>query len=238
MSENNTTTATPTAPTVEGLRAITAQIEALEDQRREIGRALPPITFKDVCPDGHNVESTFERDVSRFLQDRMKEIDVTMLDTNDPDKWEFLTPRYAVGELEPTGIDEDDRDVQPVQYGVIDLDNERFVEYEDNEGKPLAFDDKSDAQERCYELNSEDDENRHGFPFACNTGFVVENERWIDDLRACGFLVYRYDGDKLIAGIDGGGYSFMGAHFAPFYARLAARNGWLVETKDGPRRMG
>lgn len=229
QEENNMNT-----PTIETLRALTAQIAALEDQRREIGRALPPITFEDVCPDGHNVESAFGRDVSRFMQDRMKEIDVTMLDVSDPDKWELLTQRYKVGELEPTGTD-DDRDVR---YGVLDLDDERFVEDEDDDGKPLAFDDKSDAQERCYELNSEDDENRHGFPFAWNTGFVVENESWIDDLRACGFLVYRYDGDQIIAGIDGGGYSFMGAHFAPFYARLAAKHGWLVETKNGPRRMG
>lgn len=75
------------------------------------------------------------------------------------------------------------------------------------------------------------------FPFAWNTGWVLEGNRWVDELGAAGFLVYRYNDDAIIVGIDGGGYSFMDAHFKPLYAALAEKNGWLVETKHGPRRI-
>lgn len=74
-----------------------------------------------------------------------------------------------------------------------------------------------------------------GFPFAWNTAWTLEGEHWTDELSAAGFLVYRYDGDTIIAGIDGGGYAFMDAHFKPLYAALAAQNGWLIETVNGPR---
>lgn len=73
-----------------------------------------------------------------------------------------------------------------------------------------------------------------GFPFAWNTGWVLEGSHWLDELSAAGFLVYDYEG-TIIAGIDGGGYAFMDAHFKPLYATLAEKNGWLVETKHGPR---
>lgn len=233
MTSTNTKTAS-----VEALRELTKQIAALEDARRELARALPPITLKDVCPDGHNVEAAFERDVRRFMADRMQPIDVTMLDPTDEDeaysfdkieRWELLTPRYEVRELDAT-----DDEGEPL-FGIFDHDEGGFVDDEDDDVGVLKFDDESDADDRCSDLNNEDKENLHGFPFAWNIGWIVDHKSWIDDLRACGFLVYRFDGDKLIAGIDGGGYSFMGAHFAPFYARLAARNEWLVETKDGPR---
>lgn len=235
MTEKNTTTTDSTAKpaaTLDDLRALTRQIEALETLRLTIAREVPPIRFSELCSDGCNIkDSTFERDVRRFMDSRMKEIDVTMLDRDDLDKWECLTPRYEVRELDPT----EDGDEQ---YGVFDCKEGSFVIDEDAEGDaevPLAFDDESDAEDRARELESDDD-SRYGIPFAQTTGFIV-CKGWIPLLSESGFEVFRYDGDEIIAGIDGGGYSFMGAHFAPFYARLAAKNDWLVETQDGPRRI-
>lgn len=238
MTEQNTTTRNAPA-TVGDLRALTEKIAALEDQRRELARALPPITLKDVCADGCNVDREFERDVQRFMSSRMSEIDVTLLvddEHHDIEKWFLLTPRYEGRELPPVAKDAsaDYEDEDAVQYGVFDLDEQEFVKDGDD---VLRFDDEDDADDHARELQGDEDDSRHGFPFAWNTGWIVEHESWIDDLRACGFIVYRYNGDEIIAGIDGGGYSFMGAHFAPFYARLAARFDWLVETKDGPRRI-
>lgn len=221
MTEQNTTARNAPA-TVADLKALTEQIAALQDAQRALARTLPPITLKDVCADGCNVDPTFERDVRRFINDRMKDIDVTLLDRDNVGKWECLTPRYAVRQ---TDSDED-------AYGIFDYNDDKFVTDEDD--KPLAFDDEGEAQDHANDLESES-EHRYGFPFAQNIGSLIEHEAWVDDLQACGFEVYRYDGDQIIAGIDGGGYSFMGAHFAPLYARLAARCEWLVETKDGPR---
>lgn len=227
------------ADDVAALRALTERIASLQDAQRTLARVLPPITFDDVCADGCNVDSTFERDVRRFMADRMQPIDVTLLvdgEHHDPEKWFLLTPRYEGRELPPTAKDASDEGEgeDDVTYGVFDLDEQEFVK--DGEDV-LRFDDEDDADDHARELQMDEDESRHGFPFAWNTGWIVEHQSWIDDLRSCGFLVYRYDGDQIIAGIDGGGYSFMGAHHAPFYARLAARFDWLVETKDGPRRI-
>lgn len=229
MTEQNTPNPSDTPATVADLRALTERIASLQEAQRALARALPPITFADVCKDRCNfTDSAFEADVRKFIQGWMKDIDVTMLDTSDPDKWECLTPRYTAGELDPT----EDGDEQ---YGVIDHEIDSFVT-DDDDDKPLAFDSEREAARHASDLECES-EHRYGFPFAQNIGSLIENESWIDDLRACGFVVYRYEGDQIIAGIDGGGYSFTGAHFAPFYARIAARNGWLVETKDGPRRI-
>lgn len=207
------------------MNEITELINRLYTERAELGRQLPPVRYKDLVPDGCNFRDlTFSRGVDKFMQERMTALDTTLLDRDDPDKWELLTPRYEVREVE---VDETTR------YGVWDHVAGEYVKGED--GEPLAFEDESDADDKRCDLEADADECRYGFPFAWNTGWVVEKDYWLDELRDAGFLVYRYDGDTIIAGIDGGGYSFKGAHFAPLYATLAAKHGWMIETNAGPR---
>ncbi|MEI6358091.1 MAG: hypothetical protein WCP53_13480 [Verrucomicrobiota bacterium] len=214
---------------LERLTYLTRLIGEYNEERTTIARAIAPVAFETLCPDRCNIsDRVFEADVRRFMADHMKEIDTTLLDREDSEKWENLAPRYEVRSL-TRGEGEDEEE----GYGVFDHDEDAFV---DNEGPAFYFD-ESDADELCAEKNEEDAENSYGFPFAWNTGRVMEGTYWLAELRASGFKVYRYDEDAIVAGIDGAGYSFMGAHFAPFYARLAARNDWLVQTVDGPRRI-
>ena len=108
----------------------------------------------------------------------------------------------------------------------------------------VVFDEDGDANDLAQEKNEREDESLYGFPFAWNHGCVYNDgtlyHDWQTALEQAGFLVYRYvgpdgDGDEVIVGIDGGGYDFVSAHYAVFYGILAARNGWLIETSDGPR---
>jgi hypothetical protein len=217
----------PTTATLARMNEISEQISRLIGERVDLGRTLPPVRYRDLLPDRCNFrDRSFERDVDEFKQTHMNAIDVTLLDREDPDKWELLTPRYESREIEGG-------------YAVWDYDTGTFVTQEDEDGNAgqAVFDDAGDADERMCDLQSEAEESRCGFPFAWNTGWVVENTYWLDEMRAAGFLVYRYDGDTLIAGIDGGGYSFKGAHFAPLYAALAVKNGWMVRTNAGPRYL-
>jgi len=233
----NPTTAPTTAPTttpttpeermIERMKEITELINRLYGERADLGRKLPPVRYKDLVRDGNFIDRTFERGVDKFMREHMTALDTTLLDREDPDKWELLLPRYETREVEGG-------------YAVWDHDEGAFVSGESADGDAvgvLTFEEAQDADERMCDLQSEDEQNRHGFPFAWNWGWVLGNDYWLDELRGAGFLVYRYDGDAIIAGIDGGGYSFKGAHFAPLYAALAAKNGWMIETNAGPRYL-
>jgi hypothetical protein len=97
--------------------------------------------------------------------------------------------------------------------------------------------DEDDAKSACEAANLEDYRtNAAGWPWANNTGWKID-ERDVDDFDAAGFVVARFDGGDLWAGIDGGGYSFTDAHWAPLYLRRAAANGWYVRTDAGLRRV-
>ena len=161
---------------IERMIELTQEIDALTIERYELGKTLPPVTLKDVKDD-----PVFTQSVREWMRVWMKEIDTSLLDRDDYDKWELLS-----------ALSEDDESEPPELYG---------------------------------------------FPFAWNTGWVLEEKYWVPELTAAGFLVYRYDGDAIIAGIDGGGYAFMDAHFMPLYAALAEKHGWMVETDHGPRRV-
>ena len=49
----------------------------------------------------------------------------------------------------------------------------------------------------------------------------ASDERWadesLDEIAACGFLVYETDDDEIFIGIDGAGYDFYEAHWIPLY---------------------
>jgi len=156
-------------------------------------------------------DRAFQQDVRDWMSRSMPSIDTTMLDRDDADRWTLLTPRYEIREGR-----------------VWDTTDGVFVEDTQDQG----------ADDLCYDMNTEDVQNRYGFPFAWNIGWMLTHDDWHNELREAGFLVYDYDGgEAIIAGIDGGGYAFMDAHFMPLYAAIAEKYEWLVETSHGPRRI-
>lgn len=219
--------------TIERLTEITNTIATLRQEADTIGRALPPVKFTDLVPDRCNFsDAAFSADVERFIERHLKSIDTTRLDRDDLDKWDLLTWRYEVREFLVGGFGEETR------FGLWDREEGAFVVDEDDEDEgPLGFEDEADADEECRDKNHEWQDCFHGFPFAWNTGWILDGRYWLKEASDSGFVAYQYDGDEYIIGIDGAGYSFKGAHFAPFYARLAAKNGWLVQTDSGPRRI-
>lgn len=220
-------------PNLERLVYLQRRIAEDQAEQRDIARNIEPVPFTTLCPDRCNItDSVFEADVRRFMADHMTTIDTTLLDRDNYEKWQNLTPRYEVRAL-TRGEGEDEEE----SYGVWDHDEDDYLATEEDTPAYVLFSDEYDADQLCAEKNEEDMDNGYGFPFAQNTGRIMDGTHWLTELRESGFKVYRYDGDIVIAGIDGGGYSFMGAHFAPFYARLAEKNAWLIQTKDGPRRV-
>ena len=222
--------------TIERLTEITNTIATLRQEADTIGRALPPVKFTDLVPDRCNFkDNAFSADVERFIERHLKSIDTTRLDRDDFDKWERVVMRYTVREFLWDVMGDVTRwGVWDNEAGAFVLDTDSNPEGEDDY-PPLSFPDRYEAADHAADLEEDDVASQHAFPFAWNTGWVLDGRYWANDAAASGFLVYRYDGDEYIIGIDGAGYSFKGAHFAPFYARLAAKNGWLVQTDNGPR---
>jgi hypothetical protein len=202
---------------IERMQELTKSIDALTQERREVGQSLPP-----VCVDALKSDHAFMANVRRWTEANFPTIDTTILD-HDTDKWELLTPRYEVLAHEEG-------------WAVWDNVEGVFVTDEDD-GCAIVHADEGDADDDCREREQEWAESRYAFPFAWNYGWEVGTLAWLDDFAACGFIAYRYDDYIVIAGIDGAGYSFMDAHFAPLFARLAERHGWLVDTVAGPRRV-
>ena len=105
-------------------------------------------------------------------------------------------------------------------------------------------DDREGAEQKALEMNYESmRENSYGFPWA-NGWCYYPDERIRDgELKEAGFTVATYLGGKgdwredehfRLCGIDGGGYSFKGAHAAPLAAAVAERWNMKVPTDSGP----
>lgn len=102
---------------------------------------------------------------------------------------------------------------------------------------------QEDALDVAQETNRERcDERSYGFPWANNTCFLPDDRLDDQTLADAGFVVYRYLGGEgnwredeqyRLCGIDGGGYSFEGAHFAKLYALVHERKHWKVRTSQG-----
>lgn len=213
---------------INGIKIFRARLAELADLR-------PPITLADITPDMCNIP---DREIAAEIQtfrNRFNQIDVSDFTADDGcsqniEDWELVAGgslRYSSREIYLEGDDDD------VKYDVIDTeDGDRSVL-----GTDSLFDDGADADNECMERNRDATmESLHGFPFAHNYGVVIEQYD-VELFANAGFLVWRYKGDKLIAGIDGGGYSFEGAHWAPLFHARAVLGGWLVETSTGPRRV-
>lgn len=99
--------------------------------------------------------------------------------------------------------------------------------------------DESEATEAAQAANVEAyRESANGWPWAQNSGYPID-EREADDFGAAGFVVATHEpSGQTYAGIDGGGYGFTDAHWAPLMAqRAAGRFGWPVRTSAGLRRF-
>tara|TARA_Y100000310_G_scaffold256476_2_gene264284 strand:+ start:2283 stop:3077 length:795 start_codon:yes stop_codon:yes gene_type:complete len=102
---------------------------------------------------------------------------------------------------------------------------------------------RSDAENKANEMNSEAmHEGMYGFPWANSWFYCPDDFIEAKDLKEAGFTVATYCGGEgdwrsdqsfRLCGIDGGGYSFKGAHFAEIYFLTCLRRGWEVATDNG-----
>ena len=243
------------AALVREAKAILAKRGEAQARLDEIAREREPITLKDVCKDRCNFDdSSFEADVSRFVDRYMPGLDSATLDREDSDVWD-LHPgsRFEVREVEAgfavwdtesgtwtdpdLAFEDNGVDAHRDAYG----GGEVLPEDVAGEHEFVLFAEVGHAEQAAHEMNRADSGASYAFPFAWLWCWMPDDVIEDADLHAAGFIVYTYtggdDGEQRIAGIDGAGYSFKGAHFAPLYARVAARCGWLVQTDSGPRRI-
>ena len=84
--------------------------------------------------------------------------------------------------------------------------------------------------------------NAYGWPFAHNYAAAID-EREADDFAAAGFIVAQHEpSGQVYAGIDGGGYDFLEAHWSRVYLRVRLYGTYALEciyvpTRDGSRRV-
>lgn len=177
----------------------------------------PTVTLRALVPDLCNFkDATFEGFVDRFMQRYMPGFPLGLLDRDTHESWEIV-------EADPYDHVTEVPDGRYLASG--DGFEEEFFETEDD---AIDF-----VRERM-------EESRYGFPWAHSWAFRPDDRITNDELRAAGFTVATYHGGAggsyRLCGIDGGGYSFDGAHFAPLCAIVHANRrgyGWKVETDDG-----
>lgn len=182
----------------------------------------PTVNLQALVSDRCNFKDrTFERFVGRFMEWAMPRFPLGLLDKSH-ERWEIVEddPSEYITELEegPEGL---------ISY-----------RYHANwNGCEKTFFIEDDAINFVRERM---DESRYGFPWAWNWAFQPDERITDDELREAGFTVAHYtggDGDLYrLCGIDGGGYSVDGAHFAPLCAIVYANRSkyhWTVETDNG-----
>ena len=100
--------------------------------------------------------------------------------------------------------------------------------------------DEDSARAAAEAANVEDYRtNAYGWPFAHNYAAAID-ERDADDFDAAGFVVARHEpSGQVYAGIDGGGYDFIEAHWSRVYLRfmLPAVRGVGVFRTEGPMHI-
>ena len=98
--------------------------------------------------------------------------------------------------------------------------------------------DEDDAARAAEAANREDYMNNAcGWPFAHNYAAQIGDYQAERFARA-GFVVARYRDGQLYAGIDGGGYDFLAAHWFPAYLDAMTHYGSAyIRTRDGVRKV-
>jgi hypothetical protein len=186
----------------------------------------PTVTLRALVPDRCNFKDrTFEKFVDSFMQRYMTGFPMGMLDTSS----EVAHERWEIVEDDPSEYVTEVPDGHYLASG--DGFEEEFFETEDD---AIEF-----VRERM-------EESRLGFPWAWNWAWMPDDRITDDELREAGFTVATYVGGEgargldtdeyRLCGIDGGGYSFKGAHFALLCAIVHANRSqyhWTVETDNG-----
>jgi hypothetical protein len=197
----------------------------------------PTVNLRALVSDRCNFKDrTFERFVRRFMEWAMPSFPLGLLDTSS----ETAHERWEIVEDDPVDYITEIQEEEPGATGADDdLIYTRYrTSWNGYEETFDCFDDAFDHVRQCM------DESRYGFPWAWNWAFLPDDRITDDELRAAGFTVATYTGGAggrddcqyRLCGIDGGGYSFDGAHFAPLCAIVYANRHkyrWTVETDNG-----
>lgn len=190
----------------------------------------PIVNFQALVPDRCNFKDrTFERFVDRFMERFMPGFPLGLLDTSS----EVAHERWEIVEDDPSAF------VSRTSEMLYNGDDDRCITryHADWNGCEETFDREDDAIDFVRERM---EESRYGFPWAWNWAFQPDQQITDTELREAGFMVATYTGGDddqyRLCGIDGGGYSFKGAHFATLCAIVYANRrkyGWTVETDNG-----
>ena len=219
-----------------------------------VERVAFTVFLTDLVPDACNFQDkVFEGFVRAFMDKFMPAVKMGVLD-EDPERWE-VPPRfrYEVQEKERPGRGEDYGEEEEEVYTcyiIVDTDYLQMYAEEHLEngiggcdgalpdGITAFWDDKERAEERAREMDYEED-HHYGFPWANNWAYFPDERFTKEELQAAGFRVGHYTGgDKQlyrVCGIDGGGYSFEGQHWAPLCAIFHETRNLKVETEAGMR---
>ncbi|MCH1571936.1 MAG: hypothetical protein L7S64_11380, partial [Longimicrobiales bacterium] len=189
----------------------------------------PTVNLRALVPDRCNFkDATFKRFVGRFMERFMPGFPLGLLDTSS----ETAHERWEIVEDDPSEY------VFQTSEMVYNGDDDRCITHyhADWNGCEETFETEDDAIDFVRERM---EESRYGFPWAWNWAFLPDDRITDDELREAGFTVAHYTGGDddtyRLCGIDGGGYAFDGAHFAPLCAIVYANRsqyGWTVETDD------
>ena len=219
------------------------------------------VNYYDLISDGCNFKDrAFENFVNEFMNRFMPGFPMGILGEQGEhwqfDDWEFEAGEdYSVKEEEVADpndaaelisvfmVFEDGTAVCPEDHLDTEGDYpERSGDAYINTGRVPYWLEEGEAQEAADELNRHESVPSYGFPWANSWCYLPDDRVTADELQAAGFLVAEFRG-YTVAGIDGGGYSFAGQHFAKLcgivYANRAKYH-WKVNTDDGPRlvKMG
>ena len=130
-----------------------------------------------------------------------------------------------------------DTDYLDQHVGSAVLPRDLGVMYDYMHDDVYLWEDEDEATTTADGLTIEaEHEGMYGFPFACSWARMPSDRIRTEDLIKAGFLVYTFRNTR-IAGIDGGGYSFEGQHFAKLYALHAERCEWSIMTDQCEARI-
>ena len=217
---------------------------------------IPPVNLFDLIPDRCNYKDrTFESAVTKFMTQFMPGFSTCMLEREDHERWEIVDDVSAPTEVtfsveidadgqrrwsvDTLGVEDEDALAWSSEHLPYPADEEDIeVRYcVDLGGDVEWFETEGDAEDAATEHAQE---SRYGHPWAQYWGFMPEDLITNEELGEAGFTVAYYtggDGDRYrLCGIDGGGYSFSGAHFALLYAIVHENRteyGWKVDTDKG-----
>jgi hypothetical protein len=186
---------------------------------------IPTVSIFDLVPDRCNYkDTTFESFVDRFMEKHMPGFSTSILERDDCERWEIV---------------EDDPSEYIRYVETFDAEGDLIcTRYcADYEGCEETFEDEDEAIDFVQERMGE---SRYGHPWAQYWGFMPNELITNEELGEAGFTVAYYtggDGDRYrLCGIDGGGYSFSGQHYAMLCALVhenRSHYGWRVLTNEG-----